>query len=100
MGTVLLPKGGDLAERLYFASKATMNIPLIRPHIGAAHGLAIAMFIAKPGLDRLRLKGFEATEKLFPGIIRKGAGAKMQAEVEAHEKRLNSSETRKEDGIC
>jgi hypothetical protein len=83
--TAVLPAAGSSIQRLDFAPDVLMNIPIIRHYSGTAKLLATNLFLCEPGRDLLRLKGFEATEKLFPGIVKVGAIAELRARVEARE---------------
>lgn len=91
--TTILPAGGSSVNRVYFASDSLLNIPIIRHYAGTAKALATNLFITEPGRDLLRLKGFEATDKLFPGIMKAEAIAEMRSRVEAHEANRTSNST-------
>ena len=83
--TKVLPAAGSSIERIYFSPDALLAIPIIRHYSGTAKMLATQLFITEPGRDLLRLKGFEATEKLFPGIINAKAFAEVRVRVAARE---------------
>jgi len=57
-----LPSGNSSAERIIAGYELIKDIPYIRHYIEAAHGLAMDMVLTQPVIDKVRLKGFEATE--------------------------------------
>ncbi|MBI3915805.1 MAG: hypothetical protein HY322_02210 [Betaproteobacteria bacterium] len=83
--SVVLPAAGSSIQRVYFAPDALLSIPIIRHYSGTAKLLATHLLITEPGRDLLKLKGFEATEKLFPGIMFGEAIAEVRARVQARE---------------
>lgn len=81
----ILSKGNSAVERLYFSSNDVLAVPFIRHYIGAAKMLAVQLFIAQPGRDRLQLRGLEAMNKVMPGVVNDEAIATLRAKVKAHD---------------
>jgi hypothetical protein len=47
--------------------------------------LAIDMIVTEPGIDRVRLLGYEATDKLMPGVVKAEGLVELRAKVAAHD---------------
>ncbi len=63
-------------------------------YIGAAYGVATSMVLLSPGLDRLKLGGMEATEKLFPGVVKADALNSLKAKVKARDEALKAEKAK------
>jgi hypothetical protein len=90
-GENLLGIGTSPVERVYIGFEKLREIPFVRHYIGAAYSVASDMFLTEPGLDRLHLSGYEAIEKLTPGIVKAEALAELRAKVEAREASLKKT---------
>jgi len=90
-GELLLPPGNSSAERIIAGYERIKDIPYIRHFIGAAYGLAMDMVLLQPGIDRVRLKGYEATEKLMPGVVKTEALAELREKVDALDRAQNAA---------
>jgi len=84
-GESLLPPGNSSAERIVAGYELIKDIPYIRHYIGAAQGLAMNMVLTQPGIEMVRLKGFEATDKLMPGVVKTEALAELREKVAARD---------------
>lgn len=90
-GELLLQPGNSSAERIIAGYERIKDIPYIRHFIGSAYGLAMDMVLLQPGIDRVRLKGYEAMEKVMPGVVKTEALAELSEKVAAHDRAQNAA---------
>lgn len=92
--TIIIPKQGNSAARLYSSPVLLRNIPFIRNYIGISEMLSTQMFLMEPGLDKIKLKSLSAMNKLNPGVIKEEALLELQAKVN-HQQQQRSQKDQK-----
>jgi hypothetical protein len=79
-------------KRIYLSYEQIKNIPHISNYVGSAYSISTDLLILEPGINRIRLAGMEATEKLIPGVVKPEALQELQAKVKGHDDALKSKE--------
>jgi hypothetical protein len=82
----LLQQGDTPAARIYFSTESLRRIPFVRNYIGTAQMVATALFLFEPGSDAVALRGFEATDALFPGIVKIEALTRLREKVQENDR--------------
>ena len=86
--TKLLCAGGQPSMRLYGSLDVLTAIPYVRHYAGSANMLAEMMSRLEPGLNQIMLNGFEATEKLMPGVVKQSGLDEYRAKVTSWKQQL------------
>lgn len=81
-GEITLLNNDDEAQFVYFDHEKIRSIPHLQQYFGAAYAVASNLFLFEPGLKRIRLAGFEASDKVLPGVVKQEALEKLRKEVE------------------
>lgn len=72
-------------ERVYHFNDRFGGFPHIAAYASAAYGIATQMSLGEPGLDKLRLRGVEATQKIAPGTVNLDALEALRAKIKARD---------------
>lgn len=95
-GEITIVKEGNKVEYLYHSHAKINNIPHLQQYSGAAYGVASNFFHFEPGLKRIELAGFEATNRLNPGVVKQDALEKLRQEVKNLDDKKQAAETQEE----
>jgi hypothetical protein len=94
--TIIIPRQGNSAIRLYSSPNSLRNIPFIRNYIGISEMLSSQIVLMEPGLDKIKLKSLEALNKLLPGVVKEKALSELQEKVKAWQKQKTDESNKAE----
>ncbi len=80
-GEITLLKNDNEVRFIYLEYKKIKDIPHLQQYASAAYNVASNLFLLEPGLKRIQLAGFEATNKLMPDVVKQDALKKLRKEV-------------------
>ena len=92
-GEITILENDNEAQFIYFDYKKIKDIPHLQQYSGTAYGVASNLFLFDPGLKRIKLAGFEATNKLIPDVVKKDALEKLRKEVKDLDDKKQDAET-------
>lgn len=93
-GKITILENDDEAQFIYFDYEKIKGIPHLQQYLGTAYGVASNLFLFDPGLKRIKLAGFEASNKLMPNVVKQDALEKLRKEVKDLDDKKQDVETR------